>query len=84
MWGFAEAGAGVGHLPTAAGTGGAAAQQSALATSGTQERIVLVLQLQQFGPDLLIPAHVWEEVGGGVKGALSLVPCLGTGDVRGV
>lgn len=36
---------------------------------------MLVLQLQQFGPNLLIAAHIWGEVGGGVRGALGLVPC---------
>lgn len=57
-------GAGAGRSPPAAGTGSAAAQQRALAALGTQERVMLVLQLQQLGPHLLIPAQVCREVGG--------------------
>lgn len=52
------------HSPTAAGAGGAAAQQGALAALGTQEGIVLVLQLQQLGAHLLVPAHICGGAGG--------------------
>lgn len=44
--------------PAAAGAGGAAAQQGALAALGAQEGVVLVLQLQQLGPHLLVPTHI--------------------------
>ena len=47
-----------GHLPPAAGARGASTQQRTLAALGAQERVVLVFQLQQLGPHLLVPAHV--------------------------
>lgn len=45
-------------LPTAACTRGAAAQKGALAALGPQERILLVLELQQFGSYLLITTDI--------------------------
>ena len=53
-----------GHSPAAAGAGGTAAQQGALAALGTQEGIMLVLQLQQLGAHLLVPAHICGGAGG--------------------
>lgn len=46
------------HLPAAACTRGAAAQQGALAALGAQECILFVLELQQFGSYLLITTHI--------------------------